>query len=247
MLFKAPELTDSRARHLLRAPPIRRLIASSEDKYKYSEVDGFLRLPSSSSSKRKFAQSSRDITTISPDSEGSQSSSSDEEDVDSDDSDTIPLTSRQAILKSLEAQLLEDPTSILAWLSLLSYTVSSIPPESKNSQKARSEVALSVLSRALAVHPKNEKSQQLRLKYLYVGEEIWTEDALYAEWERALETPGTELWIQWLDWRIRVAPRGVEGVSDDAQRVFAGLPTDDYSGRIRAFWRIAIAFRDAGR
>lgn len=215
----------------------------SEDKYKYAEVDGFLRLPNTG--KHKIMPPTRDISAIALDSDASDSSLG-EEDVDSDDSDAAPLTSRQATLKALEDQLVDEPTSIATWLSLLSHTISTIPPDSKNAQKARSEIALSVLSRALAAHPDNARSQQLLFKYIHAGEYIWTEDALVTEWERALKSASTELWIQWIDWRVRLASRGVDGIVEDAQRVLASLHIDDENGRLRAFWRIAIAIRDAG-
>lgn len=183
---------------------------------------------------------------IGPDSEDSDSSSSEEEGVDSDDSDAARLTSLQATLKSLETHLCVEPNSIPTWLSLLSHTISTIPFDSKNAPKARSEVALSVLSRAFAAHPDNAKSEQLLLKYIHAGEGVWAEDALRAEWERALRPGSTELWIQWLDWRVRTALRNVESIVEDAQRVLAALGPNDENGRLRAFWRIAIAMRDAG-
>ncbi|KAI0694871.1 NRDE-2, necessary for RNA interference-domain-containing protein [Cytidiella melzeri] len=241
---RAPALTDSSARHLLRAAPTKRLVTSPEDRYKYVEVDGFLRLPSTGP--KKTVQSNRDITTAARDSQESDSSSEDNGASDSDDSDTIHSTSRQETLKSLEAQLSIDPTSVRPWLSLLSHTLADIPPDTKNAQKARAEIALSVLSRALSAHPSNAQSQQLRLKYLSAGEDIWTLDVLNSEWEIALKIGSTDLWVQWLDWRIRAAPRGVEGVTEDARRVFASLPTHDENGRLRAFWRLAVALRDAG-
>ena len=237
-------MTDSSTRHALRAPPQKRLLSSTEDKYKYVEVEGFLRVPSGHS--RKTTRSSRDITTAAHDSQESESSSEEELSEDSDDSDASPLTAQQEALKSLESRLSSDSTSIQTWLSLLSHTLAGIPPDTKNAQKARAEVALSVLSRALSAHPSNGQSSELRLKYLSVGEDIWAPDALQKEWEVALKVGGTEIWIQWLDWRIRTAAKGVEGIMEDVQRLYRALSPDDENGRLRAFWRVAIALRDAG-
>jgi hypothetical protein len=221
------------------------LNAQAGDRYKYIEVDGFLRLPTREP--RQRVQSSRDIMSTARDSQGSDSEEDDVEDSESDTSDTIPLTSRQENLKALEAQLSTDPTSVHLWLLLLSHTTADISLDVKNAQKVRAEISLSVLSRALAAHPGNAQSTQLRLKYLNAGEEIWTAEALNSEWEAALQIGSTELWIRWLDWRIRAAPKGFNGMVEDAQRALAFLPREDEKGRLRVFWRITIALRDAGK
>ncbi|KAI0348412.1 hypothetical protein BDW22DRAFT_1350623 [Trametopsis cervina] len=241
---RLPTLTDSSSRHVLRAPPTKRLVNIPGDAYKYIEVDGFLRLPSRPSP--RTPQTGRDISTVASALQESESESGEYEYEESDDSDTTHLTSRQATLRSLEAELSVDPTSIPTWLALLSHTLSSIPPETKNADKSRAEIALAVLSRALSAHPSNAQSQRLRLKYLNIGEAMWTAETLHSEWEKALKIGSPELWIQWLDWRIRAVPRGIEGVSEDARRVLAALSLENEDGRLRAFWRIAIALRDAG-
>jgi hypothetical protein len=221
------------------------LNSQAGDRYKYIEVNGFLRLPIREP--RQRVQSSRDIMSTARDSQDSDSEEDEVEDSESDASDTIPLTSRQENLKALEAQLSTDPTSVNLWLLLLSHTTADISPDVKNAQKVRAEISLSVLSRALAAHPGNAQSQQLRLKYLNAGEEIWTAEGLNSEWEAALQIGSTELWIRWLDWRIRVALKGFDGIIEDAQRALAFLSREDEKGRLRAFWRITIALRDAGK
>ncbi|KAH9937158.1 NRDE-2, necessary for RNA interference-domain-containing protein [Fomitopsis serialis] len=242
---KMHSLTDSSARHLLHAAPTRRLLASSEDKYKYDEVEGFLRI--SSGRERKGDPSYRSITKLQHDTNSDEAETSEDEGEESsgDDSDTTPMTSLQATLKSLEEQLSADPTSVQTWLSLLSHTLSTVPITSKNAPRARSEITLSILQRALSVHPRNASSKALRLRYLKAGEETWHESKLRAEWEDALKVGGIEMWIEWLDWRIRRAEKGVEGIVEDAKRVLGAVCGDEI-GMLRALWRVAVGFRDAG-
>ncbi|KAH9837066.1 NRDE-2, necessary for RNA interference-domain-containing protein [Rhodofomes roseus] len=242
---KMPGLTDSSARHLLHAPPTRRLLASSEDKYKYDEVEGFLRI--SSGRERKGDPSYRSITASRHDANADESESSEDEGEESsgDDSDTTPMTSLQVTLKSLEERLSADPASVPTWLSLLSHTLSTVPITSKNAPKARSEITLSILQRALSAHPQNASSKVLRLRYIKAGEETWHESKLRAEWEDALKVGGIEMWMEWLDWRIRKGEKGVEGIVEDAKRVLGAVIGDEI-GMLRVLWRVAVGFRDAG-
>lgn len=251
-----PELTDSSARHLLNAPPTRRLVTGGASTYKYDEIEGFLRLPSHRRKDEKDDQSYRSIEPARrpDDSEESDTSEGEGESSEGDETDTfIPMGSLQATLKSLEEHLSKDPSSIPTWLSLLSHTLSTVPPTSKNASKARSDITLSLLSRALSAHPDNKRSWALRLKYLKAGEEEWSEGKLKVEWEDALRGCGggrdaMEMWMEWLDWRIRRGENGVEGVVEDAGRVLKALGNspDSEVGRLRVFWRVAVAFRDAG-
>lgn len=238
-------LTDPSSRHLLHAPPTRRLLASSESKYKYEEIEGFLRLTSRND--RKDDQSYRAITAPKHDANSDESESSgDEAESSGNDSDTTPMTSLQATLKSLEERLSSDASSISTWLSLLSYTLSTIPITSKNAPRARAEIMLSVLSRALSAHPSNASSRTLRLRYLKAGEEIWDNAKLYAEWEDALKVGGSEIWVEWLDWRIRRGSNGIDGIVEEARRVLASIGDEEVS-HMRVLWRVGVAFRDAGR
>ncbi|OCH96207.1 DUF1740-domain-containing protein [Obba rivulosa] len=244
---KVPGLTDSSTRHLLASATTRRLLPSSGDQYKYEEVEGFLRI--SSGGRRHVEPSYRSITAPKQDAEESesQSSSSDPESSE-DDSYTTPMSSLQATIKDLEERLAADPSSITSWLSLLSHTLSTVPITSKNAPRARSEITLSVLSRALSAHPSNAQSKTLRLRYLKAGEEAWNASKLRDEWEEALKVGGIDLWIEWLDWRIRRADDGVDGIVDDARRALHSLSDSeaDEVGKLRIFWRVAVAFREAG-
>ncbi|KAG2350232.1 hypothetical protein BDR05DRAFT_1007388 [Suillus weaverae] len=241
--YKQPTLTDSSVTTLLAAPPFRRIIGSG-DSYKYEEVDGFLRLPSDRG--HKAAEDYRSVTRQQEhlDSD-SQSSASDDSSVD--ESGTPILTSHQLSLKTLEQQLAADPSSVETWLSLVRHSLSNIPVTSKNATKARAEITLAILTRARAAHPHNQSSRILFLKYLRAGEEIWHESKTKAEWEEALKLGGIEIWMEWLEWRIRTAG-GVDTSVTDATRVLSALGNSESReiDKLRVVWRVAVAFQQAG-
>ncbi|KAH8102508.1 NRDE-2, necessary for RNA interference-domain-containing protein [Cristinia sonorae] len=246
-------LTDPSSRHLLAAPPKRRLVTSSKDKYKYDEVEGVLRV-STERSRRAEDPSYRSINAddaVADSDASGYSSEGDGGESSEYDSDTSPLTHLQTKFKELDEQIKQDPLSVSTWLSLLSHTLSTIPISSKNATKARSEIAISILSRAFAAHPENVKSKQLRLKYIKAGEEIWSSAQLHAEWEKALETRDADLWMEWLDWRIRSATDGIDGaVMESALRTLAMFRSEDSQqgelSQLRVLWRIAITIRESG-
>lgn len=208
-------------------------------------MDGFLPLPNKKSSK-KGIEEYREINALqSHDSDSSNSSGEESASSSDEDSDSSPLDARQATLKELEERLVSDPTSIPTWLDLLANSLSTIPLQSKNAPKARAEISLSILSRALDADSGNRQSTTLRLRILSVGEELWSAEKLYEAWEDALKIGSPELWTQWLDWRIRVSRNGIEGLIADTQRIYYALDTDEVS-KLRVLWRVAVAFRDAG-
>ncbi|KAL4266607.1 NRDE2 family protein [Pleurotus pulmonarius] len=243
--IKTASLTDSKARALLALPPKRRIVNPAETR-RYEEIDGFIRLPTRKgnedpeSSYRSIDVGPNDHT----DSSSSESEGADDASSDTDDSAT-ELTSLQVSIKSLERELSADPTSITNWLALLSHTLSTIPITSKNATKARSEITLSLLGRALAADSQNAGSTRLRIKYLKAGEEVWHESKVRAEWEGALKLGRPSLWMEWLEWRIRKGSNGITGILDDARRVLTALG-DLELAKIRVFWRIAVELRNAG-
>ncbi|KAI0361277.1 DUF1740-domain-containing protein [Trametes cingulata] len=241
-----PELTDSSARRMLAAGPKRRLLASSEDRFKYQEEDGFLRI--TSNKPHRDDQSYREIELSKqhdPDSDASESSA--ESESSDEDSDTTPMTSLQTTLKELEERLTAKPDDIPAWLSLLSHTLTTVPPTTKNATKARAEITISVLSRALGAHPGNARSKTLRLKYMKAGEELWQGDKLRQEWEEAVKVHDIEIWMAWLDWRARTTTGILTTLADDARRVVDALASrQDEVGQLRVLWRVAVALRNAG-
>jgi hypothetical protein len=218
----------------------------SDTEYMYEEIDGFLRLPSRRG-RPKDQPSYREITLAKNDSDSESSEASSDGGSD-ENSDSRPLTSHQQTLKSLERQITSDPSSIMAWLSLLSQTLSTVPYTSKNAVKARSEISLSILSRALSSHPSNNSNRELRLKYLKAGEEVWHESKLRAEWEDALKVGGIEIWMEWMEWRIRRGIKGINGIVEDAERILQSLGDDenDEIGKLRVIWRVAVTLQNAG-
>jgi hypothetical protein len=92
----------------------------------------------------------------------------------------------------------------------------------------------------------NGNSYVLRFKYLQAGEEVWHDSKLRAEWEDALKNvEGVEIWMEWFEWRIRKGNKGVSAVVEDAKRSLAAVQHDEV-GRVRIFWRLAVAFQDTG-
>lgn len=176
----------------------------------------------------------------------SQSSASD--DSSGDESGAPILTSHQLSLKTLEQQLAANPCSVETWLSLVRHSLSNIPVTSKNATKARAEITLTILTRARAAHTHNRSSRILFLKYLRAGEEVWHESKTKAEWEEALKLGGIEIWMEWLEWRIRTAARGVDTLVTDATRVLSALGSSGSHeiDKLRIVWRIAVAFQQAG-
>lgn len=191
----------------------------------------------------------RSITQRRADSDSDLASESEHESASEDSAEDKPiLTSHQEALKSLEQQLSRNPTFINLWLSLLSQTLSTVPLLSKNATKARAEIALAVLSRAMSADRQNSNSKVLRLKYLKAGEEIWQESKMHEEWESASKVGGIEIWMEWLEWRIRKSKKGMESVVEAAVRAMSALGSDVAGelGKVRIFWRTAVAFQNAG-
>ncbi|KAF9229150.1 hypothetical protein BS17DRAFT_771093 [Gyrodon lividus] len=241
---KQPSLTESGSRALLAAPS-RRLVASG-DSSRYEEVDGFLRLPSRAG--RRTEQNYRSIIKDEANSDSESSSSEADEENSDDDQGSSTLTSHQLAVKALEETLASNPSSIRTWLSLVSQSLSAVPVTSKNATKARSEVSLSILSRARAAHPSNFNSRILLLKYLLAGEEVWHGSKLRAEWEDALKLGGIDIWMEWVEWRIRKSGQGIDAVVSDATRALKALGNSEDSevDKLRIVWRVAVAFQEAG-
>lgn len=244
ILSQQLELTDLKARRLLQAPPTRRIVQSTGNENKYEEIDGVISLPSSKP-RSSDVEEYREIAGGQIRSDASESSS-EETESGGEDSDIVAVDARQATLKELEVRLNLEPTSISTWLSLLSNSLSVIPLNSKNAPKARADITLSILSRAISTHSANKKSTLLRLKILAVGEDIWSTEKLLQEWEDALSLGSVELWMAWLDWRIRTPHIGIDGIVSGGQRVLSSLGGDEVS-KLRVLWRVAIAFREAGQ
>lgn len=236
-----PSLTDASSRALLSRNPTRSLVnVTAASSSKYEEHDGFLRLPS----RAVHEQSYRSIENTNPNSDSESESGAGESDIGESSEDDATPDSHTATHRSLNERLTADPRSISNWLSLLSHTLLTTPTTSKNATRARSEISISILARAIAVDG-NGNSCLLRVKYLQAGEEVWHESKLRAEWEDALrKVKGAEIWMEWFEWRIRNGTNGISAVVEDAKRALAAVR--DEVGQVRIFWRLAVAFQSAG-
>jgi hypothetical protein len=238
-------LTDPGTRSLLKKIPERRLVPSKSSKLG-NEEDGIIRLPSSKGSK-KPEDSYRSIIGD-PNASDECTSSSEDEVPSSDEDDQLTLTAHQETLKTLEENIATNPASIDTWLALLHQTLSTTPTTSKNATKARSEITLSILSRALAAHPDNAKNKVLRILYLKAGEEVWQDDKLREEWDEAFKYGDIEILMEWLAWQIRKGHGGLDGLVTSAVKAIGRLERNaDESAKIRIFWRVAFAIRSAGQ
>jgi len=243
-------LTSSSSRALLSKPPSRRIVPASGTN-KYEEVDGIIRFPSSRSIE-DAVESYRSITTPKDrdDSDSSLESDSGSLATSDDESGHPVLTAHQETLKRLQQEVDTNPDAIESWMSLLNQTLITVPITSKNASKARCDITVSILSRALSASPLNRTSKALRLAYLKAGEEVWHESKLKAEWEDALKVGGIEILMEWLEWNIRKSKDGISGIMEAALRVLNSLGSGSEAqldvSRVRVFWRVAVAIRGAG-
>ena len=198
----------------------------------------------------KDNESYRSLSKVEADdnSDSSPPSESDDDSHDSDDNDTPILSAHQESLKLLEHDLEANPRDVSKWLTLLNQTLSTIPFTSKNAMKARSEITVSIIARALSADPQNKLDRHLRLTYLRAGEDIWHESKLRSEWEDALKVGETDIQLEWLEWKIRNGNKGIDGVLESAARALTGLGTGEEAdiGKVRIFWRVAVAIKNAG-
>lgn len=59
---------------------------------------------------------------------------------------------------------------------------------------------------------------------------------------------GIEIWMEWLEWRIRTVAGGVDTLVTDATRVLRALGSSGSReiDKLRVVWRVAVAFQQAG-
>ena len=173
---------------------------------------------------------------------------SDDDSHESDNNDIAVLSAHQESLKLLEQDLEANPRAVSKWLALLNQTLSTVPFTSKNARKAHSEITVSIIARALSADPQNNLDTHLRLTYLKAGEDIWHESKLRLEWEDALKVGGVDIQLEWLEWKIRRGNKGIDGVLESAARALTGLGIGEEAdfGKVRIFWRVAVAIKNAG-
>ena len=275
---QAVRYTDPRSLALLTTSRTRYILPASDPKGKDklsdlevgSQID-YIRLPSRRGRPTDEPLSTyRSIHTTNDadansDSDGS-SSALDERGIstsESDTDDTAPRTVHQRSLAELEAALQKDPTFLPTWLALLNQTLSTVPPSAKTSlARARAEIRLSVLDRAIRAHRLNTFSVDLRVKWLSAGAEVWDAEKLMKEWEAAVTELGGQgdskagsdarnrMWDEWLRWRVSNAGKGgrsaagVEGIIADAGRMLKNIEGE--LAKVKAFWRVAVVLKEAG-
>ena len=165
------------------------------------------------------------------------------------------LTAEQHTIKALEMTLGSSPSDIESWLKLLDISTKSLSVLTKQATRARAEISVSLLRRAIDAHPDNIASFQLRLLYLEQCCELWSEEKLREEWEDVLNSLGSPqsppwkraiVWLNWLEWRL-VANSTVVGALNDTKRLFAMLHGERFMRvRVRLCWRVAVFLREAG-
>jgi len=173
----------------------------------------------------------------------------------SSDAGVHTLTAEQHTIKTLEMALASSPNDTISWLRLLDSSVRSLPVSTKRATRARAEISVSLLRRAIDAHSDNATSLRLRLLYLEHGSEIWSEETLREEWERTLNSLGAShcpswkrvvVWLNWIDWRL-IANRTMTTALNDAKRVFAQFHGEEFARvRVRLCWRVAVFLREAG-
>ncbi|KAJ1311121.1 hypothetical protein OPQ81_009622 [Rhizoctonia solani] len=187
--------------------------------------------------RREEGPAYREITR--PDSDSSASDISDSE------SDTELVTPELTRAGKLGARVKEYPTDISAWMALLKHNVAPA-----KDALARADMAVSVLSKALAAHPANRQSPSLRLRFLRAGEILWPPQQLEKEWDDVLKDfpHDGDVWTEWVGWRMRIM-RGVEDTIGDiahAFEVLRGNAEELEMQRLRLFWKACVWLRQAG-
>lgn len=188
--------------------------------------------------RREEGPAYREITRARSDSSASSASSESE-------SDTELVTPELTRAGQLAARVREYPTDISAWMTLLKHNTA--PAQDG---MARAEMAVSVLSKALAAHPANRRSPSLRLRLLRAGEMIWPDSQIEQEWKDVLSdfAQDGDVWSEWVGWRMR-RMHGVEDVISDishALDVLRGSTEELEMQRLRIVWRACVWLRQAG-
>lgn len=188
--------------------------------------------------RREEGPTYRSITRTDLDSSASSASSESE-------SDTELVTLELTRAGQLAARVRDHPTDLQAWMALLKYNITPAP-----NALTRAEIAVSVLTKALAAHPANRQSSSLRLRLLRAGEMVWPDERLEQEWQDVLRDfpQDGDVWSEWVGWRMRVMP-GIEAVIENIQyalQVLQGSTEELELERLRIFWRACTWLRQAG-
>ncbi|KZV75506.1 DUF1740-domain-containing protein [Peniophora sp. CONT] len=244
-LRKVAGLTDASSRAMLKAPPTHRLIPSERTLKKYEpDVNGTIRL-SRRSAKSQDEPEYRAIEPVKDEYVSSEDEAEASEE-SGDDEDATPVTAYQERLLALQRATNESPAFAEGWTALLEHMLSQVPLSSRGAVKARAEITLSVLERALRTVPSN-KATPLRLLYFQAGEEVWELKELQEKWAMAMESEDANADIRaaWFEWRIRRAEGGLDGVLEDATKTIDAAGKNEME-KLRLFWRVAVLLRQSG-
>ncbi|KAH7104612.1 DUF1740-domain-containing protein [Auriculariales sp. MPI-PUGE-AT-0066] len=244
---------DRAAATILHATEVQRLVKPlNRPLRREDEETGFIPLSNRAKPTRTRDKSFQELLLDGEDhlSSTSESEISDHDD-DNDETTLTGHTADQEAIRLLEETLVQDPTSLTSWHSLLAHSLASIPIDSKNARKVRGEITLSVLSRALAAHDSNGTSARFRALYLHAGESVWSADKLTAEWETALRTVRSkaQIYLAWFNWRLKVRMRAgdIASVAEDASRTLRALDGPSMEiARVGVILRSARFFIEAG-
>jgi hypothetical protein len=157
----------------------------------------------------------------------------------------VVLPAEQLINRDFEAKLSNNPSCISSWLTFLNFNLNN-SSNSGGNHNLKATIAVSILQRALKASPCNINSFTLWNSYLFWGEELWDESKLDTEWVRALECVSDDrIWLEWLNWRLRASRIGIyKTLLTDGRKCFLSMKNDYI--KLIAFWRVLVAFQEAG-
>ncbi|CAG8732417.1 11367_t:CDS:2, partial [Acaulospora colombiana] len=132
----------------------------------------------------------------------------------SDESEGPGLTAEQESIKELEKKLGRNPDDESSWLKLLDISVKSIPVTAKRGARARADIAISILERAISTHPANKISLLGGMEGLSCS--YWSEP-----WKRSI------IWLSWLEWRLS-SSKSISDASTHAKTTVSALSGSEY-------------------
>ena len=179
------------------------------------------------------------------DSRGSDSDSDGMEGIGSNDEDTTDAYSAETA--RLGRILQEDMSSVSAWLNVIGHSASANP-----TARGRADIWHTMLENAISAHPKNRRSDVLRLRYLEAMRDTKSSEEEDAAWERALlEIKSENMWVEYISYRL--GKYGPESIEEAVTRIWHELSTAEldagrkYRAQLRVFWRAITALKESGQ
>jgi len=181
------------------------------------------------------------------DSSGSDSDSEGIEGIGSNDEDTTDAYSAETA--RLGRILQEDMSSVSAWLNVIGHSASANP-----TAQGRADIWCTMLEKAISAHPKNRRSDVLRLRYLEAVRDTKSSEEEEAAWERALlEIKSENMWVEYVSHRLGEHGPGPESIEKAVTRIWHEVSTADlgagrrYRAQLRVFWRAITALKESGQ